>query len=451
MDTPQLLTLILAAGQGTRMKSSQPKVLHQVAQRSMLGHVMALARQCGATQNAVVIGPNMEDVQKEVETQDASAALYTQDQQLGTGHAVLCAKAAYENFDGDTLILYGDTPLIRSESISQMRNSLKSGADIVVLGFEAEDPAGYGRLLTDDSGALLAIREHKDASPDELEISFCNSGVFAFRAGLLKELLPKVENNNANGEYYLTDVVEIARQQGLSIRAVSCPEEDVLGVNSRDQLARAEHIMQNRLRLNAMQNGVTLLDPSSVYFSYDTELGQDVRVEPHVFFGPGVTIGVGAQIYAFSYMEQTEIGPGALIGPFARMRPEAKIGAGAKIGNFVEVKKTHVDDGAKVNHLTYVGDAYIGKGANIGAGTITCNYDGFDKHKTEIGAGAFVGSNSALIAPVKIGEGAYVGSGSIITKDVSQNSLALSRAEQYEKPEWAAKVRSIRARNTKKK
>lgn len=450
MENP-LLTITLAAGHGTRMRSQQPKVLHPVAGRSMLAHVLTLAEDLGAESNVVVLGPELEDRVDSVIPETIPAKTFIQRERNGTAHAVLAAKEAFKDHDGQVIVLYGDTPLLTVETLNKLRTRMNQGADIVVLGFEADDPTGYGRLIESSDGHLDAIREHKDASTEERNITLCNSGVFGFNGTILSSLLERIDNNNANGEYYLTDTVELARADGLDVSIVVCDELEVLGVNSREQLSMAENIYQQRRRREIMEGGATLLDPSSVYFSYDTQVGQDVLIEPHVFFGPGVTVADNVHIKAFCHLEQTTIGRSAAIGPYARLRPAAKIGENAKIGNFVEIKKSTVEEGAKVSHLTYIGDARIGKNANIGAGTITCNYDGFNKHFTDIGEGAFIGSNSALVAPIKIGNGAFVGAGSVVTRNVAANALAVSRARQLQKDDWANKFRILNARIKEKR
>jgi len=356
---------------------------------------------------------------------------------------VLASREALSRHSGDVLVLYADTPLIESATIARLLASLDEGANVAVLGFEAADPTGYGRLVTDPAGALLAIREEKDATPAERRIRLCNSGVMAFRMDGLLSVLDAIGNANAKGEYYLTDAIEIALGRGGSAAVVVCPESEVLGVNARDQLAAAEAIWQHRARARLMAEGVTLIAPDTVWLSYDTKIGRDVLIEPNVFFGPGCSVEDGAEIKANCHFEGAHIGRGARIGPFARLRPGATLGPDVHVGNFVEVKNVAMGAGAKANHLSYLGDGSVGAGANIGAGTIFCNYDGFFKHKTEIGAGAFVGSNSALVAPVKIGEGAYIGSGSVITKDVEAGSLALERSAQEERKGWAEKFRAM--------
>lgn len=435
------LSIILAAGLGTRMKSAQPKVLHAVAGRPMVAHAAAAALEAGASRLAFVIGPDMDAVREAVAAAGIKGEFFVQTERLGTAHAVLAARAAIAGFDGDVMILYGDTPLMRPGALQRLQAALNDAA-VAVLGFEAVNPFGYGRLIRDDNGALIAIREEKDATDAERAIRLCNSGMIAFRSGAgALALLDRIGNANAKGEYYLTDTVELARADGLKVAVELCPEEDTLGVNDRKQLAGVEVIMQQRLRDAAMAGGATLVAPETVTFSYDTRLGQDVIVEPNVFFGTGVTVGNNVHIKAFSHFERATIADGVIVGPFARLRPGAEIGEGAHIGNFVEVKQAKVEAGAKVNHLTYIGDARVGAKANVGAGTIVCNYDGFHKHFTDIGAGAFIGSNSALVAPVKIGDGAYVGTGSVITSDVEPDSLALERNRQVQVPGWAARFR----------
>ncbi len=441
MTSRSLLTVILAAGKGTRMKSAMPKVLHGVAGRSMLAHVMALAKYVDGDKLAVVIGPEMDNVRKEVLKIAPHAQVFVQENQLGTADAVLAARPALVAHDGDVMVLYADTPLIQTETVRRLRSALTGGTGVAVLGFEAADPAGYGRLLTDAAGNLTAIREEKDANDAERKVRLCNSGVIGFSLGNLVGVLDRIGNANAKGEFYLTDAIAIAREDGVKAGVVVCDEDEVLGVNSRDQLCVAEAIWQRRARLKAMQDGATLIAPDTVWLSYDTKLGRDVLIEPNVFFAPGVTVEDGAHIMANCHFEGAIIRKGARVGPFARLRPGADLGPGVHIGNFVEVKNTTMGAGSKANHLAYVGDGIVGPGANIGAGTIFCNYDGFFKHKTEIGAQAFIGSNSSLVAPVKIGEGAYIGSGSVITREVAPGALALERATQETRPGWADKFR----------
>lgn len=441
-----LLSVILAAGKGTRMRSDLPKVLHRIAGRSMLGHVLALARSVGDSKLAVVVGPGMENVRHEALAGAPDATVVVQENQLGTADAVLAARDAIASHNGDLVVLFADTPLIQPETVQKLIGELDKGAQLAVLGFEARDPGSYGRLITGADGTLSAIREAKDASPAELAIRLCNSGVMAFRLEAPLDVLGKIGNANAKGEFYLTDAVEIVRSSGGRAAIVVCEEDEVLGVNARTELAQAEAIWQRRARARAMADGVTMIAPDTVWLSFDTTLGRDVLLEPNVFFGPGVTVDEGAEIKANSHIEGARIGAGARIGPFARLRPGADLGRNVHIGNFVEVKNVVLGDEAKANHLSYLGDGSVGAKANIGAGTIFCNYDGFFKHKTEIGEGAFVGSNSALVAPLKIGAGAYIGSGSVITKDVAPGALALERSEQDERPGWAEKFRAMMAR-----
>lgn len=441
-----LLTVILAAGKGTRMRSQLPKVLHRIAGRSMLGHVLALSQSVGGDKLAVVIGPDMDSVRKEALGAAPGAQVFVQQNQAGTADAVLAAREAIAAHTGDLLVLFADTPLLTPETISKLLAELDRGAQLAVLGFAARDPGSYGRLVTAADGTLTAIREAKDASPAELAIRLCNSGVMAFRLDAPLDVLGRIGNANAKGEFYLTDAVEIVRAQGGRAAVVVCDEDEVLGVNSRRELATAETIWQSRARNRVMDAGVTLTAPETVWLSVDTVLGRDVVVEPNVFFGPGVTVEDGAEIKANSYLEGARIGAGARVGPYARLRPGAVLGRDVHVGNFVEVKNVTLGDGAKANHLSYLGDGAVGAKANIGAGTIFCNYDGFFKHKTEVGEGAFVGSNSALVAPVKIGAGAYIGSGSVITKDVAADALALERSGQEERPGWAQKFRIMMAR-----
>ena len=444
--TRPLLIVVLAAGLGTRMKSALPKVLHKFAGRSMLAHALATARELGAGSLAVVIGPDMESVRAEALREVPSAQVFVQPQRSGTADAVLAARDAIARHNGDVLVLYADTPLLTAPTLQRLLATLDQGAGIAVLGFEAADPAGYGRLLVDEGGWLRAIREDKDASEEERGVQLCNSGVMAFRVDDLLGLLGRIDNKNAKGEFYLTDAVEIARANGTRAGVVACAEDEVLGVNARDQLAAAEAIFQKRARLAAMREGATLIAPETVWLSYDTKIGRDVVIEPNVFFGPGVTVDDGAEIRANCHFERAHIGRGARVGPFARLRPGADLGVDVHVGNFVEVKNVTLGEGAKANHLSYLGDGSVGAGANIGAGTIFCNYDGFAKHRTEVGEGAFIGSNTSLVAPVKIGDGAYIGSGSVITKNVAAHSLALERSAQDERPGWAAKFRAMMAK-----
>jgi bifunctional UDP-N-acetylglucosamine pyrophosphorylase/glucosamine-1-phosphate N-acetyltransferase len=438
-----VLAIVLAAGQGTRMRSALPKVLHKVAGRSMLGHVLAAAGTVAGTA-AVVVGPGQEDVAAEARAIVPAAAIHVQTDRLGTAHAVLQARESIARGPAVVIVLYGDTPLVTPETIRRLVDAVKAGGAVAALGFEAADPTGYGRFIVRD-GALTAIREHKDASEAERAIRLCNAGLMAFDGRTMLSILDKVGNQNAQKEYYMTDAVEIARGMGLGCVAVTASEEEVMGLDDRVRLAQAEAVMQRRLREAAMRGGATLIDPGSVFFSHDTVLGRDVTIEPNVFFGPGVTVADGVVIHASSHIEGATIGAGAHVGPFARLRPGATLEADAKVGNFCEIKAARLGKGAKVSHLTYIGDADIGANANIGAGTITCNYDGFLKHRTVVGEGAFIGSNSALVAPVTIAAGAYVGSGSVVTRDVEADALALTRAQQIEKPGWAKRFRETMA------
>ncbi len=436
----QRAAIILAAGQGTRMKSSLAKPLHQVGGRSMLDWSLALADAVGAERRVVVWGSHSPDVKARAEAAGAATAL--QDPPMGTGHAVLCAKEALAGAGGQTIVLYADTPLIRPETVQRVFAALDEGAGVAVLGFEPEDPTGYGRLVENAEGGLEAIVEEKEATPEQKTIRLCNSGVMAASVQDMVDMVSMVTNENAKGEYYLTDIVAIARQRGLTCRAVRGDASEVLGVNSRGDLAAAEAAFQSRRRAEAMEAGVTLTAPGTVFFSHDTDIAADVIVEPNVVFGPGVRVESGARIRAFSHLEGAVVGAGAEVGPYARLRPGADLREGAKVGNFVEVKNAVLHEGAKANHLSYVGDAEVGAKANIGAGTITCNYDGFFKHRTVIGAGAFIGSNTSLVAPVAVGAGGFTASGSVITADVPEDALALARARQETKPGWAARFRA---------
>ena len=441
MPQKDIAAIILAAGKGTRMKSDLPKVLHQIAGRSMLGHVIQCAHEVGASRQIVVIGPDMADVKAAVRSENRDAEIAVQYAQMGTADAVNAARDVLSDFRGDALVLYADTPLLTLPTLQSMLAARNAGAAVVVLGFSPDDPAEYGRLVMGKSGDLDAIIEFKECTAAQREIGFCNSGVMAIDGALLFTLLSEVDNDNAKGEYYLTDIVEIARRHGHRCAAVEADPDEVLGVNSRVELAQAEAICQDRMRHRAMLNGATLRDPKTTYFSFDTVLGRDVIVGQHVVFGPGVKVADSAVIHPFSHLEGADVGTGADIGPYGRLRPGTEVGPHAKIGNFVEIKKARIEEGAKVNHLSYIGDARVGKAANVGAGTITCNYDGFNKHFTDIGAGAFIGSNSCLVAPVKIGDGAYTGSGAVVTEDVADDALAIVRPPQVEKADWARKFR----------
>jgi bifunctional UDP-N-acetylglucosamine pyrophosphorylase/glucosamine-1-phosphate N-acetyltransferase len=441
MNTQAIAAVILAAGHGTRMKSALTKVLHEIGGRAMLGHVIDAAETLSPTRMAVVVGDHAPEAGEYARRLRDDIAVAVQAPPQGTGDAVKQALPALQGFEGAVLVLYADTPLIMPATLRALADKIENGAAVAVLGFTPEDVGAYGRLKTNAEGGLEAIVEAKDASDEELRIGFCNSGVMAFDAQFLQSHIGDINNDNAKGEYYLTDMVAIARKSDRDCVAIEVDSQEVLGVNSRIELAEAEAVFQNRRRHAAMAAGATLLDPDTVYFSYDTELGKDVVVGQSVVFAPGVKVADNVEIKAFSHLEGALVSTAASVGPFARLRPGAALGDGAKVGNFVEIKKADLGAGAKVSHLTYIGDAEIGADANIGAGTITCNYDGYDKHKTAIGAGAFIGSNSSLVAPVRIGDGAYVGSGSVITKDVEPDDLAVARGRQAAIKGWAARFR----------
>ena len=440
MSERESAAIVLTAGKGTRMKSSLPKVLHRIGNRPMVGHVLDRVAEAGIGRVAVVVGAGAGAVAETV----APVGTVVQDPPLGTAHAVLAARDFVDGFDGDVVVLFGDTPLLTADTIRLMLDIRRAPDDpaVVVLGFRPADTAEYGRLIVDEKGGLRAIVEHRDADEATRRIGFCNAGIMAVDGRRLLSLLEAVGNDNAKREYSLTDIVEIARSRGLgcAVTEVADPDE-VMGVNSRAELAVAEAVLQRRLRARAMAEGTTLIDPDTVYFSHDTVLGRDVTVGPQVVFGPGVKVGDGVTIRAFCDIEGAEISDGAVVGPFARLRPGARIGEQVSIGNFVEIKASSVEAGAKVNHLSYVGDSRVGARANIGAGTITCNYDGFSKAETDIGEGAFIGSNTALVAPVTIGPGAMVGAGSVIAKDVPADSLAVERGTQKVKTGWAEAFR----------
>jgi len=440
MSRPKSAAVVLAAGKGTRMKSARPKVLHSVANRPMILHILDRLKELAIDRTVVVVGSD----QTEVAAAVAPALTAVQSPPRGTGDAVLAARTHLEGFDGDILILCGDTPLLTAETLSRLLDRRRAEDDpaVVLLGFRPADTAEYGRLVVRRDGSLEAIVEHRDATPAQRAIPLCNAGVMAVDGRHLFALLDAVDNDNAKGEYYLTDIVAIARKRGLTCASIEADDADeVMGVNSRIDLAAAETAMQRRLRASAMAEGATLTDPETVYFSADTRLGQDVTIGPHVVFGPGVTIRDNVEVVAFCHLTGVEIAEKAIVGPFARIRPGTRIGPEVRIGNFVEVKGSVLDKGAKANHLSYIGDTHVGAGANIGAGTITCNYDGFLKSRTEIGAGAFIGSNTALVAPVTVGEGAIVGAGSVITVDVKPNALAVERSQQVEREGWATQFR----------
>lgn len=441
----ELSVVVLAAGKGTRMKSGLPKVLHKVAGLSLLGHALHAVRELAPSRTVIVSGPDMDNVAAEARRIIPGAAIAIQAERHGTGHAVAMAKAALGGFSGTVLMLYGDVPLIEAETLRRLTALVAGGLPMAVLGFEAADPHGYGRLLRSSPERVVAIREELEATLEEKRVTLCNSGVIAISSEALWATLPKIGNGNAKGEYYLTDLVELVAQAGQACGLTVCPEAEVAGVNDRVQLAAIEATLQQRYRRRHMLNGATLVAPETVHFSADTVLGRDVVIEPHVVFGPGVSIGDGVEIMAFSHLEGASVAAGARIGPFARLRPGAEIGEEVHIGNFVEVKKSVIGKGAKANHLTYIGDARVGAKTNIGAGTIICNYDGYDKHLTDIGAGVFVGSNTALVAPVKIGDGASIAAGSVITRNVPGDALAISRPDLDIRAGWAAKYRDIKS------
>ncbi|RWR32691.1 bifunctional UDP-N-acetylglucosamine diphosphorylase/glucosamine-1-phosphate N-acetyltransferase GlmU [Sinirhodobacter populi] len=428
--------IVLAAGQGTRMNSDLPKVLHRIGAAPLIAHALAAGRALDPERVIVVAGHGADRVTAAVAKIDPEAEVVLQTEQLGTGHAVAQALPALAGFEGRVIVLYGDTPFIRPETLERLA---EAPADVTVLGFEAADPGRYGRLIAQGT-ALERIVEYKDATDEEQAVTLCNSGVIACDAEILAELVSELGNDNAAGEYYLTDIIAAARARGLTAEVVTCPEEETLGINTRAELARAEALFQRRSRAEAQENGVTMVDPDTVYFALDTYLGRDVTVGPHVVFGPEVTVESGAAIEAFCHLEGCHISRGATIGPFARLRPGAELAEDVHVGNFVEVKNSILGEGVKVGHLTYLGDADVGEGTNIGAGTVTCNYDGVFKHRTTIGAHAFIGSDTMLVAPVTVGDGALTGSGSTITQDVPPGALALGRARQVVKPGLATKL-----------
>ncbi len=435
------LTVILAAGEGTRMKSSLPKVLHPIAGLPIVAHVAEAVHGAGGSDIALVVGRGAGKVEAAVRAIVSSVTVHEQTERLGTGHAVLAASSAIESGYDDVLVVFGDTPLVETTALEQARAKLAAGADVVVMGFRPDNPHGYGRLIEQD-GRLVAIREEKDTSEAEKKIGFCNGGLMALRGDSALGLLGKITNNNAKGEYYLTDVVEIANAEGKSVIAIEISPDNVIGINTRAELAEAEAIWQNRKRRAMMLAGVTMHAPETVFFAHDTLIEADVVLEPNIVFGPGVSIASGAIIHAFSHLEGAKVGPNATVGPFGRLRPGADLAAKAKVGNFVEVKNAKIGIGAKISHLTYIGDATVGAEANVGAGTITCNYDGYNKALTEIGANVFVGSNSSLVAPVSIGDNAYIASGSVITANVPADALAFGRARQEVKEGRAVQLRA---------
>ncbi|MBS4048721.1 MAG: bifunctional UDP-N-acetylglucosamine diphosphorylase/glucosamine-1-phosphate N-acetyltransferase GlmU [Alphaproteobacteria bacterium] len=447
----QVAVVILAAGQGTRMKSALPKVLHPVAGHSMLGHVLDAATALKPDRIVVVTGKGQDAVAAAATAAAAKTAI--QHPARGTGHAVMAALPALKGFKGDVIVLFGDTPLLTAELVKSLLAARRGKGDpaAVIVGFRPVDPAAYGRLIVDGNGKLLKIVEFKNAAEDERAVRLCNAGLVAFDGARLPALLKKLTDKNAQGEFLLTDTVEHANAKGWTCRVVEADPVEVMGINTRAELSVAEAAMQQRLRLAAMAGGVTMTAPETVYLRKDTQFGRDVTIEPFVVFGPKVSVGDNVVIRSHSHIEGASIAEGATIGPFARLRPGAKLAANAHIGNFVEIKNASIEAGAKVNHLTYIGDARVGAKANIGAGTITCNYDGYDKHHTDIGAGAFIGSNSALVAPVKIGDGAIVAAGSVITRNVPADALSLGRGRQEDKPGKAAAFRRAKAATRKKK
>jgi len=448
-DQRRFAVVILAAGQGTRMRSDTHKVLHPIASRPLLLHLLDRVDALGAEKRVVVVGKGREQVEQAIAGRDAATAF--QAEQKGTGHAVQQAASALAGYGGPVLILYADTPFVEAETLRRMLDRLDGdgGPGVVVLASVQADPAKYGRIVLGEGDRIAKMVEFRDASEDERAIQLCNSGMMAVRAADLFRWLDHVGNDNAAGEYYLPDIVNIAAAEGREAVVIEGDPYEAAGVNSRAELAHLELEWQRRRREQALDEGATLIDPESVWFAYDTKLGRDVTVEPHVVFGPGVEIADGATIHAFSHIEGAVIGSKASIGPFARIRPGTRLGEHTKVGNFVELKKAEVGEGAKVNHLSYVGDASIGARANIGAGTITCNYDGFGKYRTVIGAAAFIGSNTALVAPVTIGDGAVVGAGSVITEDVEPHSLAVERNEQKRIAGWAKRFRAAKAAKKK--
>jgi bifunctional UDP-N-acetylglucosamine pyrophosphorylase/glucosamine-1-phosphate N-acetyltransferase len=442
MTNRSCLTIVLAAGEGTRMRSSRPKVLHAIGGRTLIDHALAAATTAGG-QVAVVVGPGHEAVAQVVRAAAPGAEIFIQAERRGTAHAVLAARPALARGADDVLVAFADTPLVSGATFARLRAALADGAGIAVLGFRPADPTGYGRLIADADGRLLAIREEKDASAEERAVTLCNAGVMALSGTAALSVLDRIRDDNAKREFYLTDAVAIARAMGLSAQVLETTEDEVRGVNTQAQLAEAEAVLQSRLRTAAHEAGVVMVAPETVYLCADTKLGRDVTIEPYVVFGPGVTVEDGALIRSFSHLEGAHVGRGARVGPFARLRPGARLEADVHVGNFVEVKEARLAAGAKANHLAYIGDASVGAGANIGAGTITCNYDGAGKHRTEIGARAFIGSNSSLVAPVKIGDDAYVASGSVITREVPPDALAFGRARQANKEGFAARLRAL--------
>ncbi|MEP5760988.1 MAG: bifunctional UDP-N-acetylglucosamine diphosphorylase/glucosamine-1-phosphate N-acetyltransferase GlmU [Litoreibacter sp.] len=441
--------IVLAAGQGSRMQSDLPKVLHKVGGAPLVVHALTAGQALDPTRVVVITGHGAELVEQTVAKRFDDAAFVRQDEQNGTAHAVDQAREAMDGFEGDAIVLYGDTPFISADTLRSMTQARQDGADIVVLGFVAADPGRYGRLVTDANG-LDRIVEYKDATDEERAITLCNSGVLACKSSVMFDLISQVGNDNASGEYYLTDVISLARSNDLNCQVVTCDEAETLGINTRAELANAEAAFQTRARTSAMETGVTLAQPETTYFAFDTVIGRDASIGPNVVFGPDVTVETGAEIHAFCHLEGCHVARGATVGPFARLRPGAELNENTKVGNFVEIKNAVLDEGAKVNHLSYIGDARVGEAANIGAGTITCNYDGVFKHRTEIGARAFIGSNTLLVAPVSIGEEAMTASGTTVTNDVPDGALAIGRARTEIKQGFARKMMDLlRAKKNK--
>ena len=449
MSVCDCLAIVLAAGEGTRMRSGLPKVLHAIGGRSLLAHVLRAVAESKVSATAVVVGPDQDAVAAEAERVLPGTQCYVQRERRGTAHADLAARPALERKAQEVVIVYGDTPLIRAGTLNRLRAPLAAGAAVVVLGFRPADPSGYGRLVV-EGGKLTAIREEADASIAEKAIGLCNGGIMALAGAHALAILDRIGDNNRKREFYLTDAVEIARGMNLDAAVVEAEENDVRGINTKAQLADAEAVLQQRLRRAALDAGVTMVAPETVFLSADTTFGRDVVIEPYVVFADKVTVEDGAVIHAFSHLAGAHVGKKCSVGPFARLRPGTRLGEGARIGNFVETKEATIAAGAKANHLTYLGDASVGANANIGAGTITCNYDGMGKHRTTIGQDAFIGSNTALVAPVEIGDGAYVGSGSVITGNVPADALALGRARQVVKANWATRLRSLKSLGKKK-
>lgn len=443
------LAIVLAAGEGTRMRSALPKALHTIGGRTLLAHVLTAAKQAGGGEIAVVVGPDHDAVAKAAHEFVPKAMMFVQKERHGTAHAVLAARKAIAQKPHDILVMFSDTPLVRPQTLIELRAVLSRGAAVAVLGFRPANPTGYGRLLT-RGDELLAIVEDRDADDQQRKIGLCNGGLMAISGDKALAILDRIGKANAKGEYYLSDAVAMARDMGLKAVAIETGEDDMRGINTKAQLAETEAVLQKRLRAAALDAGVTMVAPDTVYLAADTKFGKDVTIEPNVVFGPGVTIADGATIRAFSHIEGANVGKGARVGPFARLRPGADLGPDVHIGNFVEVKESKIEAGAKANHLAYIGDTRVGSGANIGAGTITCNYDGVAKHRTDIGKGAFIGTNSALVAPVKIGDRAYVGTGTVVTKNVPADALTIARAEQVIKVGWAKRLRQLKGLAKKK-